>query len=198
MILDLPELIARLKRHQVPATVMGKTALRAAVAIVLTEQAGEPHMLMIRRAKRPGDPWSGHMGFPGGRRDETDSCDLACAVRETQEELGLDLSVHTPICQLGLVNTGWRPDRPEILVQPYVFHLDDPPPFSPNAEVDGTVWIPVSFLANDDNREIHLWEWKGTSVESDSYRWGQDRVWGLSLMMIDEMIETIRRPLLNA
>ena len=46
---------------------------RAAVAIMVREGSDATEMLMIRRATREGDPWSGHMGFPGGRRDPEDA-----------------------------------------------------------------------------------------------------------------------------
>lgn len=54
---------------------------------------GEPELLFIQRASRHGDPWSGDVAFPGGGRDIEDDDDLAAAVRETAEEVGLDLSV---------------------------------------------------------------------------------------------------------
>ena len=49
---------------------------RAAVAIMVREARAATEMLMIRRATREGDPWSGHMGFPGGRRDAGDPCNF--------------------------------------------------------------------------------------------------------------------------
>ena len=60
---------------------------RAAVALVLRENAGDPEILLIRRAERKGDPWSGHMAFPGGREDARDESLLETALRETREEL---------------------------------------------------------------------------------------------------------------
>ncbi|MDP5071772.1 MAG: NUDIX domain-containing protein, partial [Congregibacter sp.] len=62
---------------------------RAAVALVLQLRDGELGVLMIRRAEREGDPWSGQMAFPGGRMDKTDANGYAVAVRETHEEVGL-------------------------------------------------------------------------------------------------------------
>lgn len=73
---------------------------RAAVAIVLRDEPGVlpttkqrrfPQVLLIQRAPNPGDPWSAHLAFPGGRRDERDKSDLDCAIREAREETGLDL-----------------------------------------------------------------------------------------------------------
>ncbi|MDA9942997.1 CoA pyrophosphatase [Luminiphilus sp.] len=166
---------------------------RAAVAIILREGGEATEMLMIRRAIRDGDPWSGHMGFPGGRRDPSDQSNLGCALRETEEELGVDL-VHcaTQLGELTDVNTGWRADRPEMLVTPFVFQVNDVPVMSPNDEVDEVVWIPLHLLMQLDQREPMAWEWKGQKMESDSYLYASYRIWGLSLMMIDEMLALLR------
>ena len=67
---------------------------RAAVAMIFREVEDEPEILLIRRADREGDPWSGHIAFPGGRVDPTDISTQATAERETLEEIGLDLQKH--------------------------------------------------------------------------------------------------------
>jgi len=192
--LVLKQLVQRLHRHEKPVRNHGKVARRAAVAMVLYEVNREVNLLMIRRAQRSGDPWSGHMAFPGGRRDPEDRDDQSCAIRETQEEIALDLeSLGTHICTLGDVNTGWRADRPEMLVAPFVFTVDALPALDPNYEVDGIVSVPLSFLLDRGNRVPLKWEWRGTQVESDSYLYRDNRIWGLSLMMIDELIEAVER-----
>ena len=56
-------------------------------------QDGDAEVLFIKRAGREGDRWSGHVALPGGGRDPTDLDDLATAVRETGEEVGLDLAM---------------------------------------------------------------------------------------------------------
>ncbi|KAL9001915.1 MAG: hypothetical protein Q9188_005130 [Gyalolechia gomerana] len=55
-------------------------------------QRGDPEVLFIKRAAREGDRWTSHIAFPGGRRDPEDEDDVATSVRETKEEIGLDLN----------------------------------------------------------------------------------------------------------
>jgi 8-oxo-dGTP pyrophosphatase MutT (NUDIX family) len=165
---------------------------RAAVAISVRSGVFGPEILMIQRAVRQGDPWSGHMGFPGGRKDESDASDMACAKRETREEIGFDLDIYGElVCQLSDVNTGWRADRPEMLVAPFVFKVDSTPVFELNHEVDDTLWVPLSFLLNDANRSRHQWDWRGEVLESDAFTFDDRLIWGLSLMMIDELLQII-------
>jgi 8-oxo-dGTP pyrophosphatase MutT (NUDIX family) len=165
---------------------------RAAVAITVRSGVSGPEILMIQRAVRQGDPWSGHMGFPGGRKDESDASDMACAKRETREEIGFDLDIYGElVCQLSDVNTGWRADRPEMLVAPFVFKVDSTPVFELNHEVDDTLWVPLSFLLNDANRSRHQWDWRGEVLESDAFTFDDRLIWGLSLMMIDELLQII-------
>ena len=165
---------------------------RAAVAIMVREGLAATEILMIRRATREGDPWSGHMGFPGGRRDPCDVCNFACVLRETEEEIGVDLAEWgTCLGELSDVNTGWRKDRPEMLVTPFVFRVAELPKLTPNYEVDDVVWVPLHFLIDHHNREPLEWEWRGQKMATDSYLYDTYRIWGLSLMMIDEMISIL-------
>ncbi|KAL8712873.1 MAG: hypothetical protein Q9220_003081 [cf. Caloplaca sp. 1 TL-2023] len=55
-------------------------------------QRGDPEVLFIKRAARAGDRWTSHIAFPGGRRDPEDDHDQATSIRETREEVGLDLN----------------------------------------------------------------------------------------------------------
>jgi 8-oxo-dGTP pyrophosphatase MutT (NUDIX family) len=55
-------------------------------------QNGDAEILFIKRAGRAGDRWSGHVALPGGKRDPQDASDRVAAIRETQEEVGLDLA----------------------------------------------------------------------------------------------------------
>lgn len=194
MVIAFAQIESRLARYPKPDRRYGPVTRRAAVTMTLRDGQRGPELLMIRRASRSGDPWSGHMGFPGGRRDPGDASDLACALRETREEVALDLDAcGRLLCELGEVNTGWRPDRPEMLVAPFVFIIDAPVNFVLNHEVDETVWVPLAYLMDAGNRVPLKWEWRGEPITSDSLIYEQRRIWGLSLGMIDELIEAASR-----
>ena len=105
-------------------------SVRAAVAVVL--RAGEdrrPEVLFIKRAQHPGDPWSGHMAFPGGRIDLTDATIQSAAERETLEEVGLSLDAAESLGRLddleGLKGGG-RPAG--IVISAFVYHHRSPGP----------------------------------------------------------------------
>ena len=184
------EVINRLSVVEAPAKPL--PSKRAAVSISLRSGVSGPEILMIQRAVREGDPWSGHMGFPGGRKDASDATDVACAKRETREEISFDLDTYGElICQLSDVNTGWRTDRPEMLVAPFIFRVDSTPAFELNHEVDHTFWVPLCCLLADTNRGRHQWDWCGGVLESDAFVYDGRLIWGLALMMIDGLLEII-------
>lgn len=71
----------------------------------------DPEVLFIKRAGRKGDRWSGHVALPGGKRDPPDADDLVTAIRETKEEVGLDLTsedcLHVGNLPERVVTTTW-------------------------------------------------------------------------------------------
>ncbi|HEX6041827.1 CoA pyrophosphatase [Longimicrobium sp.] len=135
---------------------------RAAVAIVLRPGPDGPELLLIRRAQREGDPWSGHVALPGGREQAEDAGPAHTAARETHEEVGIDLAAHGRL--LGPVEPVWPLSggrAPRILVRPFVFWVSAPVEVTPNHEVDETVWVPVSELRGPGAVTEHLLEIEG-------------------------------------
>ena len=121
--------------------------LWAAVAIILTPQPDS--ILLIRRADRSGDPWSGHMALPGGRREPGDSDLAGTAIRETAEEVGVQLRPEDLIGSLPDV-VPRTPVLPPIAVRPFVFLLPERPAMRLNAEVAQASWVPVDYLLRPD------------------------------------------------
>ncbi|OAP57768.1 hypothetical protein AYL99_08506 [Fonsecaea erecta] len=115
-------------------------------------QEGDPELLFIKRAGRAGDRWSGHVALPGGKRDPEDADDFAAAVRETREEIGLDLDTANclPAGNLPerLVTTSWGKDVLMVLC-PYIFLLTGKtvPPLQPQpTEVASVHWVSLRAL----------------------------------------------------
>lgn len=165
---------------------------RAAVAMILREAHGEAEVLMIRRARHKGDPWSGHMAFPGGRMERTDQHGFDVARRETEEEIGLQL-LESGRCigRLSEIMTHFQLRRRAMVVSPYVFRLDREVEFTPNHEVSEIIWVPMAFLMNPGNREKMMWKWRGLAIPLPCYRYQGRRIWGLSLMMLDDLLELL-------
>ena len=165
---------------------------RAAVALVLQLHDGELCVLMIRRAEREGDPWSGQMAFPGGRMEPDDETALDAARRETSEEIGLHLGTGEPcIGRLTELNAVNRRFRGGLVVSPFVFRLERRVNFHPNEEVAEVVWVPLEFLLNTDNREEMVWERGGIKLRLPCYFYEGRRIWGLSLLMLDELMDIV-------
>jgi 8-oxo-dGTP pyrophosphatase MutT (NUDIX family) len=160
--------------------------------MILQELQGEVRILMIKRAERDGDPWSGHMAFPGGRMDPGDRHGFDVAVRETEEEIGLTLGNAEPcIGRLSEIMTRPLLLRRAMIVSPYVFRLDREPDFNPNHEVDEVVWVPLAYLLDRANREPMTWLRGKIEIPLPCYLYEGYRIWGLSLMMLDELLELL-------
>jgi len=182
----------RLNEHSPGRRRLRRLGKRSVVAIILQVREGELHILMIKRAEREGDPWSGHMAFPGGRMDPTDDHGYAAAERETEEEIGLMLAGSARfIGRLSEIRT--RPHRGifGMTVTPFVFRLEREVEFTPNREVDEVVWVPLEFLLDTDNRREMVWEYKWLKLPVPCYFYGRRCIWGLSLAMLDELMDLV-------
>ena len=181
-----------LLRHKPRKKLIRPLLKRSAVAMILQESQGEVRILMIKRAERDGDPWSGHMAFPGGRMDPGDRHGFDVAVRETEEEIGLTLGSADPcIGRLSEIMTRPLLLRRAMVVSPYVFRLDREPEFAPNHEVDEVVWVPLAYLLDRANREPMTWLRGKIEIPLPCYMYRGYRIWGLSLMMLDELLELL-------
>lgn len=161
----------------------------AAVALVLAEGGGEgPDILLIKRAEKRGDPWSGQMGLPGGRREPDDRALLETAVRETREETGIDLTRETCLGELDdLAPT--TPVLPPVLVRPFVFGLPSRPDAILSSEVDRLVWTPLLGLKTlEGESEVTV---AGARLSVPAYRIGPHVVWGMTHRILKPFIEFV-------
>jgi 8-oxo-dGTP pyrophosphatase MutT (NUDIX family) len=129
----------------------------AAVAAIVSETAGQLHLLFIERSQHPGDPWSGHLAFPGGRVEPQDGGPRAAAEREVQEETGLDLGGGELLGRLDdLAGVHQR-----VVVSTFVYFLPRPGDPVLNSEVQAAFWTPLSHLVDPARRRVR--SFPGTS-----------------------------------
>jgi len=184
----------RLIQHQPDAADPGDHVRQAAVAIILREpvpvtRAGNgPDVLFIQRAVKAGDPWSGQMAFPGGHREPGDPDLREAAVRETREEIGVDLSGADYLGQLDHQHAAPRGRNLQLIVSPHVFVIEGPVRPDPNHEVADVVWSPLGVLASGELHTARQMQVAGSSTWFNGYRLhGGHFVWGLTYRMLKEL-----------
>ena len=156
----------------------------AAVAAVLDR---DWNLLFMARAQRPGDPWSGQLSFPGGRRDPEDDHLLDTAIRETREEVGLVLDPAQCIGPLDDLVTV-RP-IPDMLVRPFVFTVDEFGPLDLDPrEVAGVHLHSLRHLLANKDRDVFARQWEGRRIELPRVQVGEAVLWGLTLQLVDDLL----------
>lgn len=129
----------------------------AAVALLLREGVFSPEVLFIIRAIHDRDPWSGNIGFPGGRLDQCDESPKQAAERETLEELSLDLGQAKYLGRLDDLYGAIMP----VLVSCFVYHLQDSAELKPNHEIDTTFWFPLDRLLEPERHQQRTFFYRG-------------------------------------
>lgn len=167
---------------------------RAAVAAVLRDHTQHgPEVLLIRRAEHPHDPWSGHMALPGGREDPSDADLLETAVRETREEVSLDLRVSARLLgRLDELPAVARGRRTGLTIVPFVFELTHDVALRHNHEVAEIVWAPVEPLFRGQLATTYGYEISGQKLELPAHDVDGRIVWGLTFRMLENLFSLLR------
>ena len=181
-----------LDRHD-PTQVTPKPSTRlAAVAVIMRDTDGGPEMLFIKRAEKNGDPWSGHMAFPGGHKEDDDPSLEAAARRETLEEIGLDLTSSTYLGALDHQHAQPRGRVLDMLIAPHVFTIDGDPEFTPNYEVAEVVWTKLGPMARNEIHDTEARPMAGKPTVFNGYRLERGHfVWGLTYRILKTFFYTL-------
>ena len=186
MIKKLERLLA--SRDPLKLTIEGDF-VHASVMMILRDEPRGSSMLFIKRPDSRGDPFSGHVAFPGGKMKREDSGKLETAVRETREEIGVDiLKSARVIGELDDVNPN-NPLASTYIVTPYISLLEEDVAITPSArEVEEVLWVPLAHLVDEKNFKLRLRERDGELREDYAYSYGQYIIWGMTGRILRQFI----------
>jgi 8-oxo-dGTP pyrophosphatase MutT (NUDIX family) len=158
-----------------------EAVMQAAVALILRPgEGGELELLLIRRADFDGDPWSGQVALPGGRREPADVSLEQTAIRETWEETAIDIARDGRI--LGALDelSPRTPTARRLTVRPFVAAVVPEVAIVESPEVAAAFWVPLSALRTETawiNAEVNA---LGHQLTVPAFSHGDYVVWGLT------------------
>lgn len=178
------EIITRVTKNLAPQEPQSKGLRFAAVSIIIRDRQF-PSVLLIKRAERSGDPWSGQIAFPGGKMQAGDKSAKDTAIRETMEEVGIDLGKVAEF--LGYATTTTT-HTGTMDVVPSVFILRDGVEITPNEEVASYRWVDLEDLMASEASSVHRLEFDGRIVEMPAYVVGDYEIWGLTHGILSDFL----------
>ncbi len=184
MVLSLAKLEAHLAART-PSDPVLLAGRRASVAALLREGPSGIEVLLMKRREHPNDRWSGHVSFPGGMEAAGDEDLLATAVRETLEEVGVDLSRSARL--LGRLDAHRAVAGGRILpmtITPHVFASVEEIVVTPREEAESCFWLPLEAAAAG--------ALDGTvsygPLKLPCWNYGGYVVWGLTYQMLRKLL----------
>jgi 8-oxo-dGTP pyrophosphatase MutT (NUDIX family) len=182
--------VRRALRGHRPQPVDAPDARPAAVALVVLEGPIGLEILLILRAVRADDPWSGQIALPGGRYDAGDANLEATAVRETREETGVDLSDAERLGVLDDLHPR-TPTLPPVVVRPFVFALAKRAALVPSDEVQRAFWLPLARLSEPGVRREVTLTMNGAVRTFPAYLVDDELIWGMTERILTPFIDLV-------
>ncbi len=194
--ISLDRIRATLSSHR-PRLIDPYGKRQAAVAVVLREVETGPELLLIERARRAGDPWSGHMAFPGGRVERMDPNPRFAAERETLEEVGIKLGEAEILGRLDDLEGRHAGRPPDLVISGFVYFAPDPAPIVPSSEVREALWVPVSTLLDPERYIDYAYPPARGAVYPGILVGDPERhvIWGLTYRFLESFFGIIGHPL---
>ena len=162
--------------------------IRPAAVLVPIVDHPEPTVLLTQRAQHlPDHP--GQVSFPGGKIDKSDTDPLASALREADEEIGLDAAYVEPLGYLDLYMTtlGYRIVPVIARVKPgFALKLN-------TSEVDNAFEVPLAFLMDQANVQRHARDWQGLTRHYYAITFGERYIWGVTAGILRNLHDRIYR-----
>ncbi len=164
---------------------------RAAVAMVFRFAAGYPEVLLMQRASRENDPWSGQVSLPGGRYQAGDPDLRQTAMRETLEEVGVDLSRAHYLGQRRSQAARARSISTSLVVVPFVFTIDEELELRLGGEAQSAFWLRCDHAVSGTLDGQYTYEWQGKSLLLPCWNYQGYVVWGLTHLMLSSFFSEL-------
>jgi 8-oxo-dGTP pyrophosphatase MutT (NUDIX family) len=163
--------------------------IRPAAVLIPVVDHPQPTVLLTQRSAHLNDH-AGQISFPGGKIDATDASPLDAALREAEEEIGLSREFVEPIGYLDLYGTsfGFRILPTVARVRPgFTLRISQ-------AEVDAAFEVPLAFLMDPANHQVHSKEFRGMMRSFYAMPFAEHYIWGATAGILRVMYERIYQP----
>jgi 8-oxo-dGTP pyrophosphatase MutT (NUDIX family) len=184
VVASITELLAAHLAHDRPRP-PDDGAMRAAVAAIVDADA---RVLLMRRTERVGDPWSGHVALPGGRYEPRDVDLFETAIRETREELDIDLRDVRALGHLPPLHP-MSSGKHGIEVTPFAFAIDAAVAPRLGSEAAAVFWLPLRLAGSGALDGSYEYPPAGMTFPCWSYE--GFTIWGLTRRILSQLLERI-------
>jgi 8-oxo-dGTP pyrophosphatase MutT (NUDIX family) len=160
--------------------------IRAAVLVPIVDR-GEASLVFAQRTEHVGQH-KGQISFPGGRVDPGDADDLAAALREAHEEVGLEPARVEP---LGLLDDQ-ETFATQYVITPWVGVVRGPVVWQPDgAEIEKVIEVPVDALLDRGCFRVETWERDGVARDVYFYEYGDTTIWGATARILKTYLDIV-------
>lgn len=168
--------------------ILGDTPRRPAAVLLALREGAQPGMVFTVRTHHL-QAHAGQVAFPGGGCEAQDADAVATALRESEEEIGLDRALVTPLGYLDNFETisGYR-------VTPVVARIAAHARFRPSpAEVAEVFEVPLAFFLEPGNLRRYTMEFRGQHREMVEFLHGGHRIWGATAAILTNLLTKLGR-----
>ena len=151
--------------------------------LLLKENEDDEYKIVFTKRSIQLKTHSGEVSFPGGKWEEADNDLYETALRESNEEINLNIDNVTKLGHLNFLLS-----RHKIEVNPYVGYLNKLQDFKGNFEIDEIFIVPISFLTNSKNVTYKEFNRKDLKVYIPSWVYNGNRIWGLTAMITADFL----------
>ena len=163
---------------------------KAAVLLLLHGDPHDPLIILTRRASHL-KSHAGEVAFPGGMKESHDKDLLATALRETEEEIGVN---QNKVIVLKKLTEVYIPPS-NFFVQPFLGYTNKTPNFIlQEDEVEDLIEVPLKYFMNDSIKSFqNLSTSYAKNIEVPVFNLNNHRVWGATAMMLSEVREMLKQ-----